>query len=273
MLRAGASRFDESALGHEVVMNPIASGEGGEGGGEGGGGGVDGQEWRLSGMLDSSGGGGGGSSKSRGPARGMESHLDKKSKNLLSLAKWQRRYFKLDKERKALMYYKERESKGSSSGGGGGGGGGGTPGSVEMSPPSKAVTPKSSAFAKLAALEEGGGGGDGQRGEGPGVKASNPGGDDGRNSSGNVPGWTAADDPIPATTPGKDEEKEKEKEKEKGAILITSIRSSNITRKDNNTFSFEVKSGRVYHLRASNAEERDTWVEVLEEWVEFYQDL
>ena len=60
-----------------------------------------------------------------------------------------------------------------------------------------------------------------------------------------------------------------EKEKGKGLIPIATIQGT-VMRKEAMGFTFEVSSGRVYHLKAASKEERDTWVEVLEEWIEYY---
>ena len=43
-----------------------------------------------------------------------------------------------------------------------------------------------------------------------------------------------------------------------------------MSRKEGTGFTFEVSTGRLYHLRADTAEERDMWIDVLEEWIEFY---
>ena len=48
----------------------------------------------------------------------MESYLDKKSKSLLTRRHWYRRYFRLDKDKRALVYYAKREGDTDTLGGG-----------------------------------------------------------------------------------------------------------------------------------------------------------
>ena len=36
-------------------------------------------------------------------------------------------------------------------------------------------------------------------------------------------------------------------------------------------FKFMVRGGRVYHLRAETAEDRDEWIDAIEAWIDYYQ--
>ena len=71
-------------------------------------------------------------------------------------------------------------------------------------------------------------------------------------------------------TGGEGNESDLHKIPEKGGIPIADIRG-HLSREGTTSFKFMVRGGRVYHLRAETAEDRDEWIDAIEAWIDYYQ--
>lgn len=245
-LKASAGRYNEHSFGQdgEVVNNPIAGKDGNS------------ADWMTSmgmgGMGNITGDGG---RERRGPDVGKAGHLEKKSSTLLHVKNWHRRFFKLEKNKKSLLYWEEqdgREGTGKNGKGGAGGTkasgtGGDVPGQLVLTEGS--AKPKNSAMAKLAAaLDE-----DKDKEQDKGQEEDREAKKDDGDAAGEETTESALDN-IP----------------EKGGILIADIRG-HLSREDTTGFYFTVRGGRVYHLRAETVEDREDWIDAIEAWIDYYQ--
>ena len=259
-LKASAGRYNDSVSGEswETVSNPVVGED------------VSERDWRMAfgiGNLGTLGGDVSGRRQRRGPDVLKEGYLEKKSSTLLRVKEWHKRFFKLDKTKKALLYWEHRDIGGGVSGSKNNGTGGAkTSSSLSNVAPGHLVLteatakPKSSALAKLVATLDD----ENDKGAGKDNNKVNE-----KEKEKNSDREVEEDD---GGTGGRGERNESSLHgiPEKGGIPIADIRG-HLSREDTTGFNFTVRSGRVYHLRAESAEDRDEWIDAIEMWVDYFQ--